>query len=187
MFRYALRACALLAALAVSVDAAEQPAAQSGSIPPKAEMAAAAESLVTEISDWLASNFDLPRIEERPAIAFVSRAELENLRMQGGTGHGDNVGAGVDASVVVAVYHLSKRTIFLSDRWTGKTPADQSVLVHEMVHHLQNLADMKFECPTAREKLAYKAQNRWLGRFGTDLETEFEIDAFTVLVASACM
>src|SRR5258707_15291269 len=44
--------------------------------------------------------------------------------------------------------------------------------VHGMVHHLQNLANLKFECPMAREKLAYLAQDKWLGRFGTSLEKE---------------
>jgi hypothetical protein len=56
-----------------------------------------------------------------------------------------------------------------------------------MVHHLQNLAGLKFECPMAREKVAYMAQDQWLKRFGTSLETEFDLDMFTVLISSACM
>ena len=88
---------------------------------------------------------------------------------------------------VVALYDNKSRTIFLPDDWIGKSPVDQSVLVHEMVHHLQNLANLKFECPTAREKLAYLAQDKWLGRFGTSLEKEFDVDMFTVLISSACM
>ena len=55
------------------------------------------------------------------------------------------------AREVVAVYHDATRTIFLSDAWTGASPADLSVLVHEMVHHLQNLAGLRYECPAARE------------------------------------
>jgi len=39
----------------------------------------------------------------------------------------------------------------------------------------------------AREKLAYLAQEKWLGRFGTSLEKEFDVDMFTVLISSACM
>jgi hypothetical protein len=39
----------------------------------------------------------------------------------------------------------------------------------------------------AREKLAYIAQNRWLEQFGKDLETEFQVDMFTILISSACM
>jgi hypothetical protein len=38
---------------------------------------------------------------------------------------------------VVAEYDNSTKTIFLSDTWKGETAAELSVLVHEMVHHLQ--------------------------------------------------
>src|SRR6266404_416977 len=80
-----------------------------------------------------------------------------------------------------------RKTVLTGGIRTGTTPAEQSVLVHEMVHHLQNLGKVKFECPMAREKLAYMAQDQWLKRFGKDLETEFEVDMFTVLVSSSCM
>ena len=88
---------------------------------------------------------------------------------------------------VVALYDIDLKTIFLPDDWNGKSPAGQSILVHEMVHHLQSLAGLKFECPMAREKIAYMAQDGWLRRFGTSLESEFELDMFTVLVSSACI
>jgi hypothetical protein len=75
----------------------------------------------------------------------------------------------------------------LPDAWTGDTPADLSILVHEVVHHLQNVGKLKFECPQEREQLAYKAQERWLGLFGRDLLHDFEIDPFTLLVSTKCM
>jgi hypothetical protein len=56
-----------------------------------------------------------------------------------------------------------------------------------MVHHLQNLAGVKFECPAAREKAAYLAQDKWLARFGKSLESDFDVDMFTVVISSACM
>jgi len=59
--------------------------------------------------------------------------------------------------------------------------------VHEMVHHLQNIAGLKYECPQAREKLAYVAQNQWLAQSGRNLIDEFKLDALTVLVRTNCM
>jgi hypothetical protein len=88
---------------------------------------------------------------------------------------------------LVAVYHDARRTIFLPEGWTGESPAELSVLVHEMVHHLQNVGAVKYECAAAREKPAYLAQNRWLQQFGQNLETTFEVDLFTVVVKSTCM
>jgi hypothetical protein len=56
-----------------------------------------------------------------------------------------------------------------------------------MVHHLQNLGQLKYDCPAAREKLAYQAQDEWLKLYESNLEKEFEIDKVTVLVISGCM
>jgi len=56
-----------------------------------------------------------------------------------------------------------------------------------MVHHLQNVGQLKFACPEEREELAYKAQDSWLHLFGRDLESEFQMDPFTILVKSNCL
>ncbi len=87
----------------------------------------------------------------------------------------------------VALYDDRDNTIYLPTKWTGQTPAELSVLVHEMVHHLQNAAKTKFDCPQAREQLAYAAQQKWLGLFGRNLDDEFQIDPFTLLVMTRCM
>ena len=149
------------------------------------------ENLFDEIVNWLSSNFDLPAIKDRPNIEFASNTKLATMRAadrahwQGFTK--DEGGDQLAQRRVVALYDNKSKTIFLPNNWIGTSPTDQSVLVHEMVHHLQNLAKLKFECPMAREKVAYMAQDKWLGRFGTSLEKEFDVDMFTVLISSACM
>jgi hypothetical protein len=55
------------------------------------------------------------------------------------------------------------------------------------VHHLQNVGGLTFACPQEREKLAYEAQERWLKLFGRDLEQDFDLDRFTLLVTTNCM
>ena len=72
-------------------------------------------------------------------------------------------------------------------RVIGDTVAETSVLVHEMVHHLQNLADVKFSCPDERERLAYKAQGKWLAVFGKSLAEEFDLDPFTLFAKTLCL
>jgi len=49
------------------------------------------------------------------------------------------------------------------------------------------MARIKYECPMAREKPAYLAQDKWLAQFGLSLEKEFEVDMLTVVVSSACV
>ncbi|HUG61279.1 MAG TPA: DUF6647 family protein, partial [Methylomirabilota bacterium] len=71
--------------------------------------------------------------------------------------------------------------------WTGTSPAEVSVLVHELVHHLQNVGGVAYDCPEAREKPAYQAQARWLELFGGSLEEAFQVDPMTILVRTNCM
>jgi hypothetical protein len=86
----------------------------------------------------------------------------------------------------IAIYYDATRTIYLPEDWTGGTPAELSVLVHEVVHHFQNVLRLKYECPQEREKLAYIAQNRWLTQLGHSLEGDFHIDAFSLFVKTQC-
>ncbi len=76
------------------------------------------------------------------------------------------------------------RMIFLPEGWSEKTPSELS---HKMVHHIQNMAGLKFACPEEREKMAFEAQERWLALFGRTLQTEFGLDPFTLLVRTNCL
>ena len=144
------------------------------------------EALVTAIVLWLSINFQLPANLNHPAIKFVSAAEMIAPLKKNKLRTGD-VSASEISSDIVSLYSNESKTIFLLDGWTGKTPAELSILVHEMVHHLQNVGQLKFACPEEREELAYKAQDSWLHLFGRDLESDFQMDAFTILVKSKCL
>jgi hypothetical protein len=140
---------------------------------------------VNSILKWLVAKFDLPAIREAPRIEFVQVAAMAQIRYRGSAG---NQAMPLDMGRdVVAVYDDTKRTIYLPEGWTGVTPAEQSVLVHEMVHHLQNLGNIKYACPEVREKLAFAAQEQWLELFDRTLASEFELDPFTLLVRTSCL
>ena len=146
--------------------------------------------LLPKIAAWISHSFDLPEIDQLPRVQFVSSAQVAALRYglpqpqpgQAIEQAGPYLGAG---RAVVAVY--DKDIIYLSDRWRGGSPAEQSVLIHEMVHHLQQRAQLRYGCPQEREKLAYQVQERWLTRFGATLQSEFEIDPMTLFLHSACL
>ena len=151
-------------------------------------------ALLTAVVTWLSANFDLPRDYDHPPVKLVPAVEITFLRYQAFTpaqrrevlsSLPENT-VGSHGREAIAVYDDRTKTIFLPDTWTGETPADLSVLVHEMVHHLQNTARIKYECPGVREQLAYAAQDKWLKLFGRDLASEFDIDAFTLKVTTTC-
>ncbi|HEX2216880.1 MAG TPA: DUF6647 family protein [Xanthobacteraceae bacterium] len=140
---------------------------------------AAMNIMLALIASWLSVNFDLPAVQEHPKIEFVAPQKMATLRYGAAwTGQGPEL---------VAIYDDKSSTVFLSHHWTGKTPAEISILVHEFVHHLQNRGRLQYQCPAAREALAYAAQEKWLGMFNKSLLSEFEIDPFTLKVSTACM
>jgi hypothetical protein len=152
------------------------------------------QALLTVIVTWLSVNFGLPAVYEHPHVGFASAVEMAELRYSRfASGWPDRAAAAGRAAPaefggdVHAIYDDRSRTIYLPEGWTGARPADSSLLVHELVHHLQNVAGMRFACVGEREKEAYRAQARWLELFGKSLVDEFEIDAMTILVRTSCM
>ena len=148
--------------------------------------------LVHAIVLWLAHEFALPPIDHDPAIKVISLDALTSLRYHGvfPTKNGDESAANGEkaaAGNILAVYSDRDETIYLAEGWgTPATPAGISVLVHEMVHHLQHVMNLRHECPQQREQLAYQAQERWLGLFGHSLETDFNLDGFSLLAKTRC-
>jgi len=148
------------------------------------------ETVLTLIVAWISANFALPESHNHPQIAFVAtetmqteRLEVADRRQQGNSRASR---AAASTPQVEAFYDNATSTIYLPHDWTGNTPAELSVLVHELVHHLQSVAGLKYACPQEREKVAYLAQDRWLNQFGLNLIDEFELNAMTVLVRTHC-
>jgi Domain of unknown function (DUF6647) len=153
------------------------------------------ETTLTAIVTWLSVNFGMPAIYDLPRIELVSPEVMHAVRYQK-RGTDGSAPTALQTSMAVepdrlleveALYDDATRTIYLRREWTGRTPAELSVLVHEMVHHLQNVAGLKYACPAAREKPAYDAQDRWLSLFGRNLVDEFKLDPMTVLVRTHCL
>ena len=161
---------------------------------PKVIDVRATPASLDEIAKWLSANFELPYSSEPPRLERVSQLRLYQLRSKAFLPLQSQAIGGEHSTPppqfqreVVAVYDDANRTVYLPESWTGTSIAEQSVLVHEMVHHLQNLAGLKFACAGEREKPAYLAQDQWLRSQGRELEKEFDVDLFTVVALSACM
>lgn len=144
-------------------------------------------SLLKSIVTWLAANFDLPSTDALPTVNRAAPATIAALRYRGLLGAGERPGNPGAPPEIVAVYDDKQQTIYLQNDWSGKTPAELSVLVHEMVHHLQTQMRTNFECPQAREKVAYAAQQKWLELSGRSLASEFQLDGLTLLLTTKCM
>jgi uncharacterized protein DUF6647 len=128
------------------------------------------QSELTSLITWVSNTVDLPAIYDLPRIERASKLKLATIEPSEFLSLPDSVSS----------YDGMKRTIYLSEAWTGETPADLSVLVYQVARHLQNVSGRKFECPQWREKLAYIAQEQWLMRY------DFGIDPETYLFKTEC-
>jgi hypothetical protein len=182
MFNRIARVVACLALLGLTLPDFAASAAPSapGRAPP--------QSLVTAITQWLALELGLPGDLPAPAVKLAPARKITTFRHTGLLSDDPRDMADVPRGQreTLASYDSLTRTVLLPEKWTGATVADVSMLVHETVHHLQNVAGLRYECPQASEKPAYEAQEKWLRLYGRDLAGEFELDGFTLLVTTQC-
>jgi len=141
---------------------------------------------LTTIVLWLSANFGLLAILDHPRVEFVPASKIIELRYKGVARKDLFESTSTGQLETLAMYDDATKTIYLPEGWTGNTPAESSILVHEIVHHLQNLGKLKFACAQQREELAFEAQERWLGLFGSNLSREFGLDSMSILVKSNC-
>jgi hypothetical protein len=115
--------------------------------------------LVDSLLDTIVRLSSYAKPADRPAVHKVSRAEIESTICRG--------------PCAVKAWHMPGEGIFLDDSLTPESDlVDRSILLHELVHFLQELngegtpAD---ECARwlHREREAYELQNQYLALVGT--------------------
>lgn len=145
------------------------------------------QDLLMVLVTWLSVTFGLPADHEHPRVELVAPAAMLEVQTKRALERPGAEESEADSPDVSAIYDDLSETIYLPHGWSGIKPAEQSLLVHELVHHLQKVAGLRYDCPAAREKLAYVAQSQWLKLFGRTLEGEFGLDPMTILVRTNCM
>lgn len=151
-------------------------------------------ALLQALAAWVSAELDLPQMVDLPEVKLVSPSELVLIRLGRARSRQTSASSAGETGPatlhhqheIAALYEDATHTIYLLEGWSGATPAELSILVHEMAHHVQNLAGLRYECAEAREKPAYMAQAQWLAFFGQTLEGEFSTDPMTLLVRTVC-
>ena len=94
-----------------------------------------------------------------------------------------------DNSNILGLYNHNTKTIYLNkDFWIASTK-DQSILLHELVHHMQYSKDFKHYtmlCKGLIEKEAYDLQEKWLEERGLTLANTIEIGPLFRHVLTQC-
>ena len=91
-------------------------------------------------------------VREAPSIRFVSYADIVKIYSEG---------KGTDYHVE-SLYSETDHTIYLPNSWRSDDLRDRSILLHELVHHLQYLNNVKVICSSESEWQALELQVTWL-------------------------
>lgn len=118
-------------------------------------------ALVEDLEGWLDQNSPWPRRDMPPAIRMLPPALAAG---QYGT-------AGLAGGRLRAFYDDRTQTITLVSPWNIRDMADQSVLLHELVHHRQ--ARSHWYCPGAQELPAYRLQDAWATEQGAAVDVNW--------------
>ena len=97
-----------------------------------------------------------------------------------------NTGVPTDP-IVEALYSSKNHTVYLPDSWHSNDLRDRSILLHELVHHLQYLNHVKVTCKSEYEFQAFKLQAAWLSEQGVEYPLDLMgVDLRYVLMLSHC-
>ncbi len=107
--------------------------------------------------EWIASKTGWKEISV-PVIKRTSKEKLSNLFF--------GFPEGIDGARPLALYAKGEHVLYLSYEINLGTVLGRSILLHELVHHLQRVNDVHFECPEATEAQAYQLQSQWLHEQG---------------------
>ena len=130
--------------------------------------------ILTALMIWLGTNTPLSVNHELPNVMFLPQEKMEQMF------YGDNE---YEPEQLHGMYNKETDTIILAEDWNRNDPWDLGVLVHEMVHYLQDQNEMKYACTQEMEKLAWPIQQFYLKKVWN---YDWDYDGLWFLVISSC-
>lgn len=119
------------------------------------------EQLITALLLWIATATGI-EVTEHPKVAYVSYETMAKMYCEEPS---------VGCSAVQAMYDRQEGIVYLHDGFDIKSLEDQSTLVHELTHHVQQVKEMKY-FPCLDEMSAYAVADVWRREHGLPLITD---------------
>jgi len=137
------------------------------------------QTLLIALMVWINANLGYTVELTPPNVEYKTYYQLHTLAYAGEVPF-DSV-----KPVIQALYIEETETIYLPVGFVPKAPEQLAVLVHELVHHIQNLSGKKFKCKAAQELDAYDLQDKFLKTMGMKIE-DVGINWLFVAMVSTC-
>lgn len=127
------------------------------------------KTLISIMMVWISINTGFV-VPDEPLIVYMTPLEI---KMYAYGCYDDPIPIGnedaCDSNTVIAgtpkaLYDPTIKTILLAEDFKPDTILNQSILLHELIHHLQyyNNYDKEIECHGKLEEQAYTLQDKWL-------------------------
>jgi hypothetical protein len=133
---------------------------------------AAMNELVFFFLTWIAAETGLAT-PPPPSIQLISTQEMH-------TKSGRPSGA-------ASLYMRATATVHLPTGWNSTKIYDRAMLLHELVHHVQEINRVPSQCNAERERQAYDLTLEWLRNEGVaDPYALLNLDELTITILSSC-
>lgn len=130
-------------------------------------------ALVLLFLAWIAAQTHL-ELPTPPLVVLVATEEMRERSARPG-------------NKVEALYDRVTGTVYLPESWNSEALYDRAMLLHELVHHVQEFNQVASQCNADWEQQAYDLTRIWLGEQGVaDPYTFLKVDELTVAILSLC-
>ena len=146
-------------------------------------------SALALVADFLAESGGFPAPRVLPPVEFASSARIAAVRYRDLSLEPEllSFSFSSNASALDMVYDDARGILYLSELWTGGSPAEFSVLIHGLVNHAQREAGLSYGCTQEREQVAYAARDAWLRAFGQNVKDVLGLDEVTFQLSTECI
>lgn len=132
------------------------------------------KEIITALMIWLGANTHFDTNHDIPAVIFLPQDELNSMYFS--EQHDDT-------STLHGFYNRDMDTIFLPDTWDRRSAWDMGVLLHEMIHYLQDMNEEKFMCNQQMERDAWPIQQDYLKK---EHNYDWDYDQLWFFMISTC-
>ena len=131
------------------------------------------KSVIAALMLWISANTNYQTNFNPPRIVQMSQAALEQKYYQGKA----------NDSHLHAFYSPLNETIYINKEFDVNDPFNQSILLHEILHHVQFKNGVKYRCIAELEQEAYPLQQQYLLEVHNLL---WEYDTLYLKIISSC-
>ena len=145
------------------------------------------EPIISLIGKFLSEKLEFPGPARPPRVEFVSSVQIMAIRYRDVSTEPELLWLSGKPNALDMAYDEARGIIYLSEYWTGGSPAEISVLLHGLVNHTQHEYGLTYACAQQREEVAFAAQEAWLKQFGRSLSETFGLDEAAQMLSTQCI